>query len=62
MSLREWNRLATVSFESKLKIAIDLTLALQELGQQRIIHKDINPANILIHPILPTPSSPGTII
>jgi len=33
-----------------LTIAIQLAEALHYLGQQRIIHKDIKPANILIHP------------
>ncbi|NEO86322.1 MAG: AAA family ATPase [Spirulina sp. SIO3F2] len=33
-----------------LSIALQLTDALHYLGQQRIIHKDIKPANILIHP------------
>jgi predicted ATPase len=51
ISLREWIDLATSSLESKLQIAIDLTLALQELGRNRIIHKDIKPANILINPV-----------
>ena len=33
-----------------LNIAIQLAKALHYLSQQRIIHKDIKPANILIHP------------
>ena len=33
-----------------LSIAIQLTEALHYLTQQRIIHKDIKPANIIIHP------------
>ncbi|NEO87289.1 MAG: serine/threonine-protein kinase PknK, partial [Spirulina sp. SIO3F2] len=33
-----------------LKIAIQLAGALHTLAQQQIIHKDIKPANILIHP------------
>jgi serine/threonine protein kinase len=33
-----------------LAIGIQLTEALQFLGQQHIIHKDIKPSNILIHP------------
>ncbi|MGD1807018.1 AAA family ATPase [Dapis sp. BLCC M126] len=33
-----------------LKIAIQLAEVLQYLSQQRIIHKDIKPSNILIHP------------
>ena len=38
------------SFPEFLSTAIQLAQALQDLGQQRIIHKDIKPANILIHP------------
>ncbi|EAZ90845.1 serine/threonine-protein kinase [Crocosphaera chwakensis] len=33
-----------------LTIAIQLANILDDLHQQRIIHKDINPANILVHP------------
>jgi len=33
-----------------LNVALQLAEALHYLGQQRIIHKDIKPANILIHP------------
>ncbi|AFY81975.1 putative ATPase [Oscillatoria acuminata PCC 6304] len=33
-----------------IEIAIQLTAILHQLHQQRIIHKDIKPANILIHP------------
>ncbi|WP_017306697.1 AAA family ATPase [Spirulina subsalsa] len=38
------------SLEAFLSLAIQLTEALGYLIQQRIIHKDIKPANILIHP------------
>ncbi|NEO56647.1 MAG: AAA family ATPase [Okeania sp. SIO3B5] len=38
------------SLNEFLHIAIQLAEALQYLAQQRIIHKDIKPANILIHP------------
>ncbi len=51
MSLSEWLCLSFPSVESKLQIAIDLTFALQELARQQIIHKNINPTNILIHPV-----------
>jgi PAS domain S-box-containing protein len=34
-----------------LNMAIELADTLHDLGQQRIIHKDIKPANILIHPV-----------
>jgi PAS domain S-box-containing protein len=43
--------LAQLSLADTLKIGIQLTVTLQALGQQRIIHKDIKPANILIHPV-----------
>jgi PAS domain S-box-containing protein len=43
--------LAQLSLVDTLKIGIQLTVTLQALGQQRIIHKDIKPANILIHPV-----------
>jgi PAS domain S-box-containing protein len=33
-----------------LEIALQLTTILHDLHQQRVIHKDIKPANILIHP------------
>ncbi|NEQ41561.1 MAG: protein kinase, partial [Okeania sp. SIO3I5] len=38
------------SLSNFLKIAMQLAEALHYLGIQRIIHKDIKPANILIHP------------
>ncbi|OJJ24718.1 hypothetical protein BI308_14880 [Roseofilum reptotaenium AO1-A] len=40
----------SLDLESCLKIAIQLASILQELEQQKVIHKDIKPANILIHP------------
>jgi serine/threonine protein kinase len=39
-------------FREFLNIAIQLAEALHDLNQQRIIHKDIKPANILINPKL----------
>jgi serine/threonine protein kinase len=50
ISLQQWLDKSPLALEPKLKIAIDLILALQALGQHRIIHKDIKPANILINP------------
>ncbi|MEM9541501.1 MAG: serine/threonine-protein kinase PknK, partial [Cyanobacteria bacterium P01_E01_bin.42] len=52
ISLGNWqsereNRNAIAEF---LNIAIQLTEILQQLHQNKIIHKDIKPANILIHP------------
>jgi serine/threonine protein kinase len=40
-----------LSLTDILEIGIQLADTLQALGQQRIIHKDIKPANILIHPV-----------
>ncbi|MDF5706298.1 MAG: AAA family ATPase [Nostoc sp. S4] len=39
-----------ISLEEFFSIAITITRTLSELHRQRIIHKDIKPANILIHP------------
>lgn len=39
-----------ISLTDGLHIAIQLTDVLHYLGQQRVIHKDIKPANIIIHP------------
>jgi PAS domain S-box-containing protein len=50
ISLRDWLDLTAPSLKIKLQIAIDLTHALHELARHQIIHKDINPANILINP------------
>lgn len=33
-----------------LQLAMQVTAALEEIHQQQIIHKDINPANILFNP------------
>ena len=38
------------SLKQSLKIAIQLTDILHDLSQHRLIHKDINPASILINP------------
>ncbi len=43
--------LTQLSLADTLKIGIQLTVTLQALSQQRIIHKNIKPANILIHPV-----------
>jgi PAS domain S-box-containing protein len=43
--------LPQLSLTDILEIGIQLTITLQALGQRRIIHKDIKPANILIHPV-----------
>ncbi|WP_299402340.1 PAS domain S-box protein [Acaryochloris sp. IP29b_bin.148] len=41
---------AAVSLQDGLTIALQLADILQYLSQQQILHKDIKPANILIHP------------
>ncbi|OJJ12525.1 protein kinase, partial [Roseofilum reptotaenium AO1-A] len=40
----------SLDLETGLQIAIQLAEILQELDRQRVIHKDIKPANILIQP------------
>ncbi|MEH1780696.1 MAG: AAA family ATPase [Nostoc sp.] len=41
----------SVSFSEFFDIAIEISATLERLHNHRIIHKDIKPANILIHPI-----------
>ena len=50
ISLREYWQSSQSHLTTFLTIAIQLADALHSLNQQRIIHKDIKPANILIHP------------
>ncbi|WP_413199812.1 AAA family ATPase [Nostoc piscinale] len=50
ISLREYIQSNTLSLAEFLRIAIQLSTSLHELHQNRVIHKDIKPANILIHP------------
>ncbi len=50
LSLLEYWQQSPGNLSEFLSIAIQLTEALHYLGQQRIIHKDIKPTNILIHP------------
>ncbi|OCQ89667.1 serine/threonine protein kinase [Nostoc sp. MBR 210] len=50
ISLREYIQSNTLSLAEFLYIAIQLSTSLYELHQNRVIHKDIKPANILIHP------------
>ena len=49
ISLREYIKTGTLSLEEILAVAIQLTNILHDLHQNRVIHKDIKPANILIH-------------
>ncbi|BAZ49510.1 two-component hybrid sensor and regulator [Nostoc sp. NIES-4103] len=50
ISLREYIQSTTLSLVEFLAIAIQLTDVIHSLHQNRVIHKDIKPANILIHP------------
>ena len=51
ISLREYTKNHTLSLSEKIAIAIQLAEILHYLAQYRIVHKDIKPANILIHPV-----------
>ncbi len=50
ISLKEYIRTNSLSLGEFLVLAIQLADILQHLYQNRVIHKDIKPANILIHP------------
>jgi serine/threonine protein kinase len=51
ISLKQWTQeLLGISLKDFLQIAIDLCDTLDILYQERIIHKDLKPANILINP------------
>ncbi|NEP14195.1 MAG: AAA family ATPase [Symploca sp. SIO2C1] len=50
LSLLEYWQNSGSNLSEFLTIALQLAQALHYLGQQRIIHKDIKPSNILIHP------------
>ncbi|MGD1716018.1 protein kinase domain-containing protein, partial [Dapis sp. BLCC M172] len=50
ISLQEYLKTTILSIVEFLEIAIQLSNILRELHQSRVIHKDIKPANILIHP------------
>ncbi len=50
VSLREFTQGKPLTLEQFLAIALQLLDTLHLLHQQRVIHKDIKPANILIHP------------
>ncbi|MBE9104799.1 serine/threonine-protein kinase PknK, partial [Nostoc cf. edaphicum LEGE 07299] len=50
VSLRQFTQGKTLTLEQFLPIALQLIDTLHQLHQQRVIHKDIKPANILIHP------------
>jgi PAS domain S-box-containing protein len=50
ISLTEYRQDRALAYPDVLDIAIQLADTLHALGQQRIVHKDIKPANILINP------------
>ncbi len=50
VALSHYWQTSTRSLIEFLKIALQLAEALHYLNQQRIIHKDIKPSNIIIHP------------
>ena len=50
MSLRDYARSVALSIPEVLEIALQVANILHALHHHRVIHKDIKPANILIHP------------
>ncbi len=50
ISLSQYHQNHCLALTDVLKIAIQIADILYDLGQERIVHKDIKPANILIHP------------
>jgi predicted ATPase/signal transduction histidine kinase/GAF domain-containing protein len=50
LSLNQYLQQRTFGWVEVLKIALQLTTVLHDLHQQRVIHKDIKPANVLINP------------
>jgi len=50
ISLRDYAQKRSLTLVEILEIAIQITDILNELYQHRVIHKDIKPANVLIHP------------
>lgn len=50
ISLRQYVQEQSLSLSEMLTIALQLTQILHDLHCNRVIHKDIKPANILIHP------------
>jgi predicted ATPase/signal transduction histidine kinase/tRNA A-37 threonylcarbamoyl transferase component Bud32 len=50
VALKASGLLGKVTIEEFLEIALQLAEALEGLHTRRVIHKDINPANLLIHP------------
>jgi len=50
-SLQQYVKTHTLTMVETLSVAVQMAEALHQLYQHRIVHKDIKPANILIHPI-----------
>jgi predicted ATPase/signal transduction histidine kinase len=50
ISLREYLQVHPINIKEFLTLALQLADILHSLSQNRVIHKDIKPANILIHP------------
>ena len=50
VSLEQYIQQQQLDLTEKLAIALQITDILHDLHQHRVIHKDIKPANILIHP------------
>ncbi|MFB2983672.1 AAA family ATPase, partial [Microseira sp. BLCC-F43] len=50
VSLRDYTRNQTLAIAQVLQIALQVAQILHDLHASRVIHKDIKPANILIHP------------
>ncbi|MEG4571426.1 AAA family ATPase [Microcoleus sp. N3A4] len=50
ISLQQFIQKKALTLDRFLSIALSLTDILHSIHQQRVIHKDIKPANILIHP------------
>ncbi|NJL55061.1 AAA family ATPase [bacterium] len=50
VALGKYLQRQSLSLEEVLEIALQIADILHELSQNRVVHKDIKPANILIHP------------
>lgn len=50
LSLQQYVKNHSLTIVETLAIALQIAETLHELGQHRVVHKDIKPANILIHP------------
>ena len=50
LSLQQYVKNHPLAIVETLAIALQIAETLHELGQHRVVHKDIKPANILIHP------------